>query len=76
MGSAIIDAIKGGLGLMGDITKEFMNGFSSLFWDATANSNAGALTSFGVFALTMLGIGITFSVVKLVLNILRSNTGA
>lgn len=76
MGSAIIDAIKGGLGLMGDITKEFMNGFSALFWDSTASSGAGALTSFGIFSLTMLGIGITFSVVKLVLNILRSNTGA
>lgn len=75
MGSAIIDAIKGGLGLMGDITKEFMNGFSALFWDATANSNAGGLTTFGIFALTMLGIGVTFSVVKLVLGILRSNTG-
>lgn len=75
MGSAIIDAIKGGLGLMGDITKEFMNGFGALFWDATANSNAGGLTIFGIFSLTMLGIGVTFSVVKLVLGILRSNTG-
>ena len=76
MGQAIIDAIKSGLGLIADLASEFLNGFSTLFWDATANSGAGALTTFGMFSLIMLGIGITFAVIKLVLNILRSNTGA
>ena len=76
MGQQIIDAIKSGLGLIADLASEFLNGFSTLFWDATANSGSGALTSFGMFALVMLGIGITFAVIKLVLNILRSNTGA
>lgn len=76
MGQQIIDAIKSGLGLIADLASEFLNGFSTLFWDATANSGSGALTTFGMFALVMLGIGITFSVIKLVLNILRSNTGA
>lgn len=76
MGSQIIDAIKSGLGLIGDLASEFLNGFSTLFWDATANSGAGALTSFGLFSLVMLGIGITFSVISLVFNTLRSNTGA
>lgn len=76
MGQAIIDAIKSGLGLIADLASEFLNGFTTLFWDATANSGSGALTTFGMFSLIMLGIGITFAVIKLVLNILRSNTGA
>lgn len=76
MGQAIIDAIKSGLGLIADLASEFLNGFTTLFWDATANSGSGALTTFGMFSLIMLGIGITFAIIKLVLNILRSNTGA
>lgn len=76
MGTAIIDAIKSGLGLIGDLANEFLTGFSTLFWDATANSGAGALTSFANFALIMLGVSVSFAVVKLVLNIVRSNTGA
>lgn len=76
MGQAIIDAIKSGLGLISDLAKEFLDGFSTLFWDATANSGSGALTTFGIFALVMLGIGVSFAVVKLVLNLVRSNTGA
>ena len=76
MGSAIINAIKDGLGLISDLAKEFLDGFTALFWDATANSGSGGLTTFGTFALVMLGIGVSFAVIKLVLNILRSNTGA
>lgn len=76
MGSAIIEAIKSGLGLIGDLAREFLNGFEALFWDKTANSGAGALSSFGVFACVMLGIGVSFAVVKLVLNLIRGNTGA
>lgn len=75
MGSAIIEAIKSGLGLMQDLAEEFLDGFSTLFWDATANSGAGALTTFGTYSLIMLGIAITFSVIALVFNVLRSNTG-
>lgn len=76
MGSAIIQAIKDGLGLIGDLASEFLTGFTTLFWDASANSNAGALTSFGTFALVFLGVAITMAVIKLCLNVLRSNTGA
>ena len=76
MGSAIIDAIKSGLGLIGDLASEFLTGFTNLFWDPTANSNAGALTVFGTFALVMLGVAITMAVISLVLNIIRGNTGA
>ncbi len=75
MGSAIIDAIKSGLGLMQSIANELLNGFSTLFWDAAANDGAGALTTLGNFALVFLGISITFAVVKLALNLIRSNTG-
>lgn len=75
MGSAIIEAIKSGLGLMQDLAEEFLSGFTTLFWDATANSGAGALTTFGTYSLIMLGIAITFSVIALVFNVLRSNTG-
>ena len=76
MGSAIIDAIKSGLGLIGDLASEFLTGFSTLFWDSTLNSGAGGLTTFGTFALVMLGVAITMAVVSLVLNIIRGNTGA
>lgn len=75
MGQAIIDAIKSGLGLMSDLAGEFLDGFQTLFWDATANQGAGALTTFGTYSLIMLGIAITFSVIALVFNVLRSNTG-
>ena len=72
MGSSIINAIKSGLGLIGDLASEFLLGFSTLFWDSTGNT----LTQFGVFSLVMLGVAICFSVISLCLNILRSNTGA
>ena len=75
MATAIIDAIKSGLGLMGDLASEFLTGFTTLFWDSTANSGAGALTVFGNYSLIFLGIAITFSVIALVFNVLRSNTG-
>lgn len=76
MGNAIIDAIKSGLGLIGDLASEFLEGFTTLFWDATANSGSGALTTFGNYALIMLGIAITFAVISLVLNLFRGSTGA
>lgn len=76
MGAAIIEAITSGLGLIGELAKEFLTGFSTLFWDATANEAAGGLTTFGTFALVMLAVSITMGCVSLVLNIIRGNTGA
>lgn len=75
MGAQIIEAIQSGLGLMSNITKELLNGFTTLFWDTSASDGAGALTTLGMFALVFLGISITFAVVKLALNLIRSNTG-
>lgn len=75
MGSAIINAIKSGLGLIGDLASEFLTGFSTLFWDATANEGAGALTVLGTFALVMLGVSVTFAVIRLIMSLIRSNTG-
>ena len=75
MGTQILDAVRSGLGLMSDLASEFLTGFSTLFWDATANSGAGALTVFGNYSLIMLGIAITFSVISLVFNTIRNNTG-
>ena len=76
MGAAIIDAIKSGLGLIEDLASEFLTGFSTLLWDATANEGAGALTTVGTFMCVFLGIAITMGVIKLCLNILRGNTGS
>jgi hypothetical protein len=77
MGAAIIDAIKSGLGLIGDLASEFLDGFSTLFWvEPTGTETVGHLTTFGMFALVMLGVAVSFAVVKLVLNIVRGNTGA
>lgn len=75
MGASIIAAIKSGLGLIEDLASEFLNGFNTLVWDATANEGAGALTSVGVFAFVMLGVSVSFAVIKLVLNLIRGNTG-
>ena len=75
MGAAIIQAIKDGLGLIGDLAEEFLDGFTKLFWDATANTGAGGLTVFGTYALVMLGIAITFAIISLVLNLFRGSTG-
>lgn len=75
MGTAIINAIKDGLGLIGDLASEFLDGFSTLFWDATANSGSGGLTVFGTYALVMLGIAVTFAIISLVLNLFRGSTG-
>lgn len=71
MGSAIIEAIESGLGICESLASEFLSGFNTLIWDST-NS---ALTTVGVFAFVMLGISVSFAVVKLVLNLLRGNTG-
>lgn len=75
MGTAIVDAIKSAFGLLGDLAENFLTAFSTLFWDATANSGAGALTVFGNWSLIMLGISVIFAVLMLCLNLLRSNTG-
>lgn len=75
MGAAIISAITSGLGLITELAGEFLDGFKTLFWDPTASEGAGALTVFGTYALVMLGVAISFAVVKLVLNLVRSNTG-
>ena len=76
MGAEIINAIKSGLGLISDLASEFLEGFTTLFWDTTLNSGTGGLTVFGVFALVMLGVSVSFAIVKLCLNIIRGNTGA
>ena len=75
MGSAIINAIKSGLGLIEDLASEFLSGFNTLVWDPTAAEGAGALTTVGVFAFVMLGVSVSFAVIKLVLNLIRGNTG-
>lgn len=77
MGSQIIGAITSGLGLVSDIAEEFLDGFKALFWDPTAGTGGtGALTVFGTFALVMLGVSVSFAIIKLVLNLVRGNTGA
>lgn len=75
MGNEIISAITSGLGLITDLASEFLTGFGALFWNETANEGAGGLTSLATFGLIMLGVSITFAVVKLVLNLIRGNTG-
>ena len=72
MGNSIISAIVSGLGLISNLASEFLTGFSTLFW----NANNSTLTSFGTFALVMLGVAITMAVISLVLNLIRGNTGA
>ena len=70
MGANIIDAIKSGLGLIGNLASEFLNGFKALVVGAD-----GTLTAVATFAFVMLGVSITFAVIKLILNLLRGNSG-
>lgn len=72
MGQAIIQAITNGLGLISNLAEEFLDGFTTLIWNSTTN----ALTNWGIFAFTMLGISVSFAIVKLILNVVRGNTGA
>lgn len=76
MGTEIVNAIKSGLGMIGELCNQFLTGFSTLFWDSTANSGAGALTPFANFALIFLGISITLGCVSLVLHTISGKTGA
>lgn len=75
MGAAIISAISSGLGLAGDLAEEFLTAFGTLFWDASANTGAGALTVFGTWSLVMVGISVCFACITTVLSLVRSNTG-
>lgn len=75
MGTQIVDAIKSAFTLLGDLAENFLQAFTTLFWDATANSGAGQLTIFAQWTLIMLGIAVIFSVLMLCLNLIRSNTG-
>lgn len=73
---SVVEGITDGIGLLSPITNEFLNSFTAIFWDSTANDGEGALTTFSSFALTFLGVSITFAVVKLALNLIRGKTGA
>jgi len=75
MGSEIITAITSGLGIIDDLAQEFLAGFETLVWVPAAGSDPGHLTSVGVFAFVMLGVSVSFAVIKLCLNLLRGNTG-
>lgn len=76
MGAEIINAIKSGLGLIKDLASEFLDGFETLVWVPADGNVTGHLTSVGIFMFVMLGVSVSFAVVKLILNILRGNTGA
>lgn len=69
-GGTIITSIGSGLGLIGHLTNEFLTGFTNLFWQNET------LTSFGGFALVMLGVSVSFGVIKLVLFIIRNKSGS
>lgn len=69
-GADIIGSIASGLGIIASIASEFLVGFTNLFY------TAGNLTPFAIFSLVFLGIAVSFAVVKLVLSLIRSNTGA
>lgn len=75
MGSAVIEAIESGLGLIQKLAEEFLSGFETLVWVPASGETAGHLTTVGTFAFVMLGVAVSFSVIKLVCNMLRGNTG-
>lgn len=70
MGTAIINGIKDGFGLLGDLAQNLLTAFSTLFLDTTGTNPA--LTSLGWFMLIMFGLTITVGALKLALNIIRN----
>lgn len=68
-GGQIITSIASGLGLIGNLVNEFSNGFKAIFWTGSE------ITSFGTFALIMLGVSVSFAVIKLILYIIRNKSG-
>lgn len=68
-GGQIIGSIASGLGLIGNLVNEFSNGFKAIFWNGTE------ITSFGTFTLIMLGVSVSFAVIKLILYIIRNKSG-
>lgn len=75
MGTAIVDAIGSGLGLISKLAEEFLDGFTTLVW-ATPQGGTPGLTPVATFCFVMLGVSVSFACVKLVLNLIRGNTGA
>lgn len=74
-GANIIAAITSGLGLIQNLAEEFLDGFEALMVTTPTGGTAG-LSVFGTFAFVMLGVSVSFAIIKLVLNIVRGNTGA
>lgn len=58
--SAIIDALKGGFGIVGDFVTMIRDTFTGLFIEATTSGGTTtyALSTFAVVALVMMGIAI------------------
>lgn len=75
MGSAIINAITSGLSLVGDLAKNFLTGFKTLFV-VTGSDGGTSLTEFGEYAFIMLGISIVFGMIGLACKLVTKNTGA
>ena len=69
---SIVNTIESGLGIISDLAVNFLNGFTTLFWDSTNNS----LTNFSIFSFVMLGLSISIAVVSLCMRVVRNNTGA
>lgn len=76
MGQQIISAITSGLGLISSLAQEFLSGFETLVWVPGTGGDPGQLTPVAIFCFVMLGVSVSFSVVKLTLNLIRGNTGA
>lgn len=74
MGAAIIDAIKSGLSLVGELATNFLTGFKALFLETTESTTK--LTAFGEYAFVMLGISIVFGMIGLACKLVTKNTGA
>ena len=64
MGTAIINGIKDGFGLLGDLAQNLLTAFST--------GTTPTLTSLGWFMLIMFGLTITVGALKLALNIIRN----
>lgn len=69
MGTAIVNAITQGLGIITELGGALNDGFNAIFMNGTA------LTNVGVFAFVLLGLGISVGIVKKCFNWITGRHG-
>lgn len=68
---ALVDAVTGVFGSVGDWIVTFLQSLIKLFWTEGAGETAGSLTFFGILAVIGLAISVFFLLMRVVENFLH-----